>query len=567
MHRSSLRARLGHEAGKVLDWADAGPADVVLGMDGEGWLSGCASWPGVEAAAALVQAGFERWKDRRSMDRLNEIGRALASEQDLGRLLDLILTHGRRLVQAEAGSIYQAEAGPDGPELVFAHAQNAKVDLPYRRTRKRVSADWMAGFVAMTGATLNLPDVYRLPEDTPYSFDSTFDQKTGYRSTSMLVVPLTDNEGQVIGVLQFINRLEEDAAGSRAVPFGPEQERLALSLAGQAGVAMRNARFLKEKEELFEKFVNASVTAIEQRDPVTSGHSGRVAKLTVGLAEAVNRVGTGPFGGTFFSDQQLRELRYASLLHDFGKVGVREEVLVKAKKLPGIRLELLLQRLRQRQGEAVLARVRRDWEQGREFDPELWGALLRDQEAETRALMELLVRSNEPTVLTQEVAAGLEAMEGLSYTQWDGGTSSVLDPGDLAYLTIRRGSLSESERVEIESHVTHTFNFLGKIPWTSDLAAVPAIAYAHHERLNGQGYPRRLTAPDIPMQSRAMAIADIFDALTAQDRPYKAAVTLARSLDILQQDARSGHLDPDLLGIFIEARVFERTVESGAAPI
>jgi response regulator RpfG family c-di-GMP phosphodiesterase len=287
----------------------------------------------------------------------------------------------------------------------------------------------------------------------------------------------------------------------------------------------------------------------------------------VGLAEAVNRVGTGPFGGTFFSDQQLRELRYASLLHDFGKVGVREEVLVKAKKLPGIRLELLLQRLRQRQGEAVLARVRRDWEQGREFDPELWGALLRDQEAETRALMELLVRSNEPTVLTQEVAAGLEAMEGLSYTQWDGGTSSVLDPGDLAYLTIRRGSLSESERVEIESHVTHTFNFLGKIPWTSDLAAVPAIAYAHHERLNGQGYPRRLTAPDIPMQSRAMAIADIFDALTAQDRPYKAAVTLARSLDILQQDARSGHLDPDLLGIFIEARVFERTVESGAAPI
>jgi len=549
--------------GKVLDWADAGPGDVVLGTDGEGWLSGCASWPGVEAAAALVQAGFERWKDRRSMDRLNEIGRALASEQDLGRLLDLILTHGRRLVQAEAGSIYQAEAGPEGPELVFAHAQNAKVDLPYRRTRKRVSADWMAGFVAMTGATLNLPDVYRLPLDAPYSFDSTFDQKTGYRSTSMLVVPLTDNEGQVIGVLQFINRLEEDTAGSRAVPFGPEQERLALSLAGQAGVAMRNARFLKEKEELFEKFVNASVTAIEQRDPVTSGHSGRVAKLTVGLAEAVNRAGTGPFGGTFFSDQQLRELRYASLLHDFGKVGVREEVLVKAKKLPGTRLELLLQRLRQRQGEAVLARVRRDWEHGREFDPERWAALLRDQEAETRALMELLVRSNEPTVMTQEAAAGLEAMEGLSYTQWDGGTSSILDPGDLAYLTIRRGSLSESERLEIESHVTHTFNFLGKIPWTSDLAAVPAIAYAHHERLNGQGYPRHLSAPDIPVQSRAMAIADIFDALTAQDRPYKAAVPLARSLDILQQDARSGHLDPDLLRIFIEARVFERTVELG----
>jgi response regulator RpfG family c-di-GMP phosphodiesterase len=174
-------------------------------------------------------------------------------------------------------------------------------------------------------------------------------------------------------------------------------------------------------------------------------------------------------------------------------------------------------------------------------------------------LMAALIRSNEPTVLTQETSEGLGLLERLDCTRWDGQTAAILEPADLAALNIRKGSLSEAERLEIESHVTHTYHFLAQIPWTPDLASIPRIAYAHHERLNGQGYPRRLTGADIPVQSKAMAIADIFDALTAQDRPYKAAVPLARSLDILHQDARDGHVDPYLLQIFMEARVFERT--------
>jgi len=175
-------------------------------------------------------------------------------------------------------------------------------------------------------------------------------------------------------------------------------------------------------------------------------------------------------------------------------------------------------------------------------------------------MMAALIRSNEPTVLIQEVEDGLGLMERLSYTRWDGQSAGILEPADLVALSIRKGSLSEAERLEIESHVTHTYNFLAQIPWTADLAAIPDIAYAHHERLNGKGYPRRLREVDIPVQSKAMAIADIYDALTAQDRPYKAAVPLPRSLDILHQDARDGHVDPDLLHIFIEARVFERTL-------
>ncbi|MDR3671213.1 MAG: HD domain-containing phosphohydrolase, partial [Holophaga sp.] len=520
MHRSSLLGLLRHEVGNVLEWADAGPANVVLGVAGAGGLAQCAEWPGLAGAAALIQAGYERMQDRRNMERLNEVGRALASEQNLDRLLELILTHGRSLVRAEAGSIYLVMDGAGGRDLLFAHTQNARVDLPYHRFRMAVSVDTMAGFTALTGQTLNIPDAYQIELAAPYRFNPSFDRQAGYRTTSMLVLPLTDHEGQVLGVLQFINRLEEGSP----VPFGPEQERLALSLAGQAGVAMRNVKLREEIEALFEHFVNASVTAIEQRDPVTSGHSGRVATLTVGLAEAVNRTGDGPFAATWFTPAQLKEIRYASLLHDFGKVGVREEVLVKSKKLPPGRMELILQRLRSRQEERVLARLRSDWQSGRPFDPAAWAALVQEQEQEAGRLMAALIRSNEPTVQTQDVVDGVRLLERLSCVRWDGESTEILEPADLAALNIRKGSLSEAERLEIESHVIHTYQFLAQIPWTPDLASIPRIAYAHHERLNGQGYPRRLTGDEIPLQSKAMAIADIFDALTAQDRPYKAAV-------------------------------------------
>jgi response regulator RpfG family c-di-GMP phosphodiesterase len=262
----------------------------------------------------------------------------------------------------------------------------------------------------------------------------------------------------------------------------------------------------------------------------------------------------------FFSDRQLREIRYASLLHDFGKVGVREQVLVKAEKLDGKQKDLLLQRLRQRQFEQMLAQVRQDWAAGRPFEAERWEAHLLRQQEEADQFMNTILLSNRPTVLTEDVADGLGRLAALEYTAVEGGRKVILEAPDLACLSIRKGSLSEGERLEIESHVSHTFSFLKAIPWTSDLAAVPDIAHAHHERLNGKGYPARLEAAAIPLQSKAMAITDVFDALTAQDRPYKKAVPLERSLGILEEDARSGHLDPDLLQLFIEAKVYERTL-------
>jgi HD-GYP domain-containing protein (c-di-GMP phosphodiesterase class II) len=331
------------------------------------------------------------------------------------------------------------------------------------------------------------------------------------------------------------------------------------SLAGQAGVAVKNAGLRHEIENLLESFVNASVLALEQRDPVTSGHSGRVAALTVGLAEAINRTQNGPYGGLSFNDRQLREIRYASLLHDFGKVGVREQVLVKAKKLEPTRLEMVLQRIRQRQEELTRRRMERDWAEGRPFDPKAWSAFLEELQAEADRLIALVIQANEPSVLPQEVLGDLDRLGQLDYAHWNGQTDGVVTPGDLEALRIPKGSLSDSERLEIESHVTHTFQFLRQIPWTRDLTRVPEFAYAHHERLNGRGYPRRLSAAEIPVQSKAMAISDVFDALTAQDRPYKAALPLERSLAILEADVKAGHLDSELLRLFIEAKVYERT--------
>ncbi len=556
-HRNTLLDSVAGEMRSALVFVDGLPAEVTLGVEGEGAFAACPTWPGTVAAVALLKAGWERAKDRRSMERLHEVGRALVSEQNLDRLLDLILSKARELVKAEAGSIYLLSGEAERRELLFAHTQNARVSLPFHRIVMPVSHQTLAGFVALNGETLNIEDVYQIPAAAPYRFNDSFDRQAGYRTTSVLVVPMQDTEGQVLGILQLLNRLDEDSGEGRT--FSAEDQNLAQSLAGQAAVAVKNAQLREEIEHLFEGFVAASVTAIESRDPVTSGHSGRVADLTVGLAEAVNATPNGTYGDLVFTDRQLREIRYASLLHDFGKVGVREQVLVKAKKLAPDQLEIVLQRLRQRELEEALELLSSAWSRGESFDRSRWERVVQDRQAESEGLMHLVRQSNEPTVLAQEMAEGLGLLEDLTFTHWSGERREVIEPGNLASLRIRRGSLSEAERLEIESHVTHTFRFLERIPWTRDLAGVPEIAYAHHERLSGRGYPRQLGESGIPVQSRAMAIADVFDALTARDRPYKGAVPLDRSLAILDEEAREGALDRPLLDLFIAARVFERT--------
>ena len=384
---------------------------------------------------------------------------------------------------------------------------------------------------------------------------------TGYATTEIAIKAL---KGGAYDFIQKPFKLAElDASLVRVLDhYKSRRENEAYQAELERRVEERTQEIRKLNQEirhLFEGFVDAAVNAIEARDPSTRGHSGRVATLTVGLAEAVNRTPDGPYGQVRFSDDQLLELRYASLLHDFGKVGVREQVLVKARKLEPERLERILQRLYQRDLEAVHRRVLEAWSKGEPFDPQFAKVLMAAHRVERERIMELVLRCNEPKVLPQEVVEATDELEELSFQHWANGDERILEPVDIAALRIPKGSLSESEREEINSHVQKTFNFLSKIPWTGPLAGVADIAYAHHERLNGMGYPRRLKSADIPIQSKLMAVCDVHDALVAADRPYKAAVSIPRSLEILEDETKAGLLDRAALSIFLEARIYELT--------
>jgi HD-GYP domain-containing protein (c-di-GMP phosphodiesterase class II) len=513
------------------------------------------------------------------LSELNKIGAALSAERDINRLLSLILDKSRQITSADAGSLYLVMKG-DGAEkpatLKFALAKNDSVFFEFQESRMPLDETSIAGHVAIHGMPVNVADAYELPAGTPYRISRSWDVKSGYRTKSMLVVPMRDHQGDIIGVIQLINKKKDAGAilqpssvvETQVVSFDDLDLDLVMSLASQAAVALVNTRLIEGIKALFESFVDASVTAIESRDPTTSGHSSRVAELTVGLAQKVDASSSGLFAPVSFNRDQIQEIRYASLLHDFGKVGVREKVLVKAKKL--FFGEMLA--LRQRFG-VIKRTVEADYLRakvaglergaGREELAALEAEHAKRQ-AEIDLALDVVAKSNEPTVLDGDTAAALLELPSKSYLDVDGVKRPYITANELEALSIRRGSLSEQERTEIESHVTHTFRFLSQIPWTGEFKRVPEIAFAHHEKLDGTGYPRRLKAADIPLQSRMMTISDIFDALVAWDRPYKKAVPVEKALAILNDEAKQGKLDADLLNVFIEARVFDLTAGRAA---
>jgi response regulator RpfG family c-di-GMP phosphodiesterase len=309
--------------------------------------------------------------------------------------------------------------------------------------------------------------------------------------------------------------------------------------------------------------VQASVTAIEQRDPTTAGHSGRVEALTVGLARAINDINTGKYREVFLTEDQLKELRYACLLHDFGKVGVREHILIKAKKLLPGQLEVIQSRFEfiemsvQYKYATEKLEAMRAGRNGTSL--EQIDGRLQQELATLNSWVEGIVAANEPTVMPEDKASMLEALSQQNYYDIKGNVHPMLLPQEFRFLNIRKGTLDTQERMEMESHVTHSFHFLSKIPWTPVMRGIPEIAYGHHEKLDGSGYPRGLAGDQIPLQARMMTIADIYDALTAQDRPYKRAVATAAALDILNDEAADGKLDKDLLDVFITKQIYQAT--------
>jgi HD-GYP domain-containing protein (c-di-GMP phosphodiesterase class II) len=512
----------------------------------------------------------------RELDETHKIGIALSTVRDHDVLLPMILTKARELSRSDAGSLYLLDEDPQrGRVLRWKLAQNDSIKVDFQEKTLDVTKESLAGYVALTGETLVIDDAYELPPDAPYTINTSFDERTGYRTRSMLVFPMSNHVGEIIGVLQLINRKRESAPAkltapdvpSQVIPFDPQTIRSMQSLAGSAAVAVENNYLYEAIEQLFEGFVTASVTAIEQRDPTTSGHSFRVADLTVELAKIVDRLEEEPFRVIRFTADQVRELRYASLLHDFGKVGVREKVLVKEKKLYPLQMDLIRSRfeflIRSVEGAARERKMQYLLENGRDGYDEFAAGVDHEAAEQIRRAEEdlaFIVRSNEPTILPEGEFHYLQELSKKDYVDLHGTHRLLLEPEEVARLSIRKGNLDQSERSEIESHVTHTFEFLSKIPWTNDLQRIPEIAYAHHEKLNGRGYPRGLDEPRIPIQSRMMTVSDIYDALTASDRPYKRAISTERALDILGMEVKDGLLDRDLVRIFIEAKIFERGV-------
>ncbi len=588
-------------------FVDAGGAIVALGREAETdapeglpieFLSGFLTYPQTprrllvairaafrEAAsrAETARARGEAAQRAREIGELTRIGVALGTERDLKSLLDLILTQARRITQSDAGSLYLVETNDQGlKRMRFRLAQTySKPEAPFVEFTIPVDRGSLAGYCAVTGEPLVIDDAYFLPPDVEYTINRSFDERYGYRTKSMLVIPMKDHKEEIIGVLQLINRKRQfDAVLStpadverQVVPYSKRTVEMVTALAGQAAVAIENSRLYENIEKLFEGFVLAAVHAIEQRDPTTYGHSGRVAGMTVGLAEVVDRAGDGPYRNVRFTREQVREIRYAALLHDFGKVGVREQVLVKAKKLYAPDLALIKQRhaFIRRTAEREFWRKRAEFLEAHgkkgyeDFAKELDQAHAREL-AELDRFLEVVIQANEPSILPEGSFEELQRWAERTYQTFDGAAEPFLGPEEVRYLTIRKGSLDETERLEIESHVTHTFQFLQRIPWTRELQQIPLIAYGHHEKLDGRGYPRRVTGDAIPIQTRIMTISDIYDALTAQDRPYKRAVAPERAMDIMSQEVKEGQLDAELFRLFLDGKVFERPAAGESAP-
>lgn len=495
-------------------------------------------------------------RDLLEKQKLIDISIALTSERDLNRLLSKIILELRGLTGAQGGSLYLAENGL----LKFEVAQNDVLAqcfsndfLCFKYHEIPINELSLAGYVALTGEILNIPDVYDLPDSAPYHFDASFDQRNHYRTQSMLVAPLQDQQKEVVGVLQLINAT--NAAG-QVEPFSREDETLVLALASQAAVAINTVRLLDTIKNLFESLMIYSVSAIDARSPHTAGHSRRVAHYGLALARAVNACEHGPLASLSFSDLELEELRFSAWLHDIGKIGVPDALLDKRQKLSDSHLEAIHWRFYLARLQAPSAAERAALSEDIDFLEKINGLNYLPPGAADR-----LARIAAKTISLEEATRPLLTQEEVATLQ-----QPLLTPEELSSLLIPRGNLTAQEYGEIQGHALQTLKILEKIPFTKHLSQVPRLAAAHHERLNGTGYPFGLTAADLPYQARILAIADVFDALTSTDRPYRTSYHPDRALQVLQEEAWCGRLDKDLVELFISQRVYEEVTheEDGA---
>jgi HD-GYP domain-containing protein (c-di-GMP phosphodiesterase class II) len=583
-HVSELRELARH----VIIVAADSASEAALGDRADISLVGAAGARGrqraLRAACLLSDAHLRLTRQRRQILRtrrelyeLNRIGMALMLERDENLLLHQILDLGKRYTESDAGCLLLLETDERNARHVrLALCKADSVPDIGALTPATIPVDdtSVIGHAAATGQPAVIDDVYELPPDGGLAPDPDFERQFNYRMRSMLIVPMVDHLDRLVGVLVMVNRKSDPtakitnkiAADRYCLRYTSRQLHLARSLAGQAAVSIENARLYAQIDNALTKFVKAAVTGIDQRDPATAGHSVRTAALTTAFAAAVERESHGPYRDVRFTREEMRELYFAALLHDVGKVAVPEEVLMKAKKLPpalwervDARFDLIRRTIEvdylKKRASLVCSKANAG-PQAVRLEAEYVARL-----EEIQRFQDVVRSANEPMVLLEQSPAELLDIAQHTFERPDRTTMPYLTADELHYLQIPKGSLDAWERAEVESHVEATYQFLIQIPWTKDLKHLATYAYEHHEKLDGSGYPRKLTGRDIPVQSRLLTIADIFDALTESDRPYKAAVPPQKALDILQSEARAGRLDSELVRIMVESQVYRRVVE------
>ncbi|MBI2961496.1 MAG: GAF domain-containing protein [Betaproteobacteria bacterium] len=521
------------------------------------------------------------------LEQLNQIGAALSQQKNLDSLLESILIAAKTITRADGGTLYLVElerqlrfaimrtdslniamGGSTGAPVPFYPIQLYKNGQPNHQM--------VAAYAALTGKTVNIADAYT-EEGFDFSGTRQFDQKTGYRSKSFLTVPMKNHEGAIIGVLQLINR--EDPASGQIVPFSESDQRLAESLASQAAIALTNRQLIDQLEELFESFIGLINTAIDDKSPYTGGHCQRVPMLTMMLAEAVCESRTGPFSNFAMSESDRHELKIAGLLHDCGKITTPVHVVDKATKLQTIfdRIYLIDARFEVLKRDAEIAALRKKIALAGERQASEIDARARSY-AIDRELREAVRRLQEDREVLRHYNTGGESMSpeaqervrqiGTHYkwTDASGHTANLLTADEIDNLSIPRGTLTAAEREIINHHIVATIKMLEALPWPKHMRNVAEFAGGHHERVDGKGYPRGLKREQMSVQARVMGIADIFEALTAKDRPYKRGKTLSESLAILGSFKEGGHIDPDLFDIFVRRKVYLRYAEQFLDP-
>jgi HD-GYP domain-containing protein (c-di-GMP phosphodiesterase class II) len=509
----------------------------------------------------------------RRFEQLNEIGAALSHERDIDRLLEIILVAAKTITHADGGTLYRVTE--DERSLRFEIMRNDSLGiamggtsgnpisfplLPLRTESGEPNNSMVAAYAAIHQETVSIADAYQA-EGFDFSGTRKFDERTGYRSQSFLTVPMKNHENAVIGVLQLINAIDPDSG--KVASFSSADQRLAESLASQAAIALTNRQLINQLEKLFESFIQLINVAIDEKSPYTGGHCERVPVLTMMLAEAVNDTRQGPLADFGMTDQDRYELRIAGLLHDCGKVTTPVHVVDKATKLQ-TRFEVLKR-------DAQIAMLKAKLAQREARDARAEAALDEDLTRHLRQIesdREFLRNANiGGELMTPEDQARVTKIgSGYRWIDVDGKSANFLTDDELENLSIRAGTLTQAERETINYHIVATIKMLEQLPWPKHLRKVPEYAGGHHERMDGKGYPKGLTREQMSVQARVMGIADIFEALTARDRPYKRGKTLSESLEILGKFKLNGHIDPDLFDVFVRQKVYLKYAEKFLDP-